>query len=734
MDTFFAILKKSLIATVFVIFTFVGTYVPQTWNQVETVYAGGFDGRSTLYLQVVQNVNLIAQRISAAATAAYTQIISWATGSLFTKEYFLDAIAWAFAKLVISGMVTSLVSWINSGFQGSPSFVQDVSDFLLAAADQAIGGYINQLGAAGSFICSPFRLDVQISVATEYERARSNGGNGQPAPTCNLSEISGNIETFLSGVQGSFTQGGNSGWINWINVTSKPEVYTPYGAVLAAKTGSQIRVLNTKNEEQKVLDFGNGFLSGKVCEGVDGSNQPFCSIVKPGKVIVESLNEHLDSGRESLVVADEIDEVIASLLGQLASRAISGAAGLLGLSGGTGRTYSGYTEGSFLNNLVTESDEQVSTGELLTEMRDIVSFLTNYRELANTYQPRLRAYSVDATQTFTDRSLAAVEATNATAISNRSTTDINTLNDMISRYESGNQSVQIQIAGQFAQMSFYSQQDYYNSQTTWDGILNNAASGSDSAVTPFAVNLENMRAALAIQEDYNALAVEYRPDLLAYGNDPDSDPDRAAEARAAASNANTIISNTNTTIADLREYIAIVEDLNVTDSEKQAAVQNYWDMRDAGRLYTSGNIDTSRSDWEAILTPISYATVISRVSTALTLNQNYNTLADQAIIDLTDFINQALADPFFTTPESLDIAIAERDNANAVVAKTTADIATLDSMLTTLTDPAVGDYQKTIVQNNFYSITGLYTNTDLNNSRTDWEAALVPDPVPVPVP
>jgi hypothetical protein len=377
MDSFFHLLKKSLVATVFIIFAFVATYIPQPYNQVHEVEAVG--GGALEVTQLLNNVQLYAVNLATTAT-------QWATNNLWVKEYLLDGIAWTLAKTMISSMVSSLVNWINSGFEGSPMFVQDLQNFLLQTADEVMGEYIEDLGAIGSFICSPFRLDVQVSVALQYDRDR---GDGQPAPTCTLSGVIDNIEGFIGG---SFNEGG---WKDWFTISATPQTYTPYGSALAAQAGARARVINAQGEEIKLLEFGDGFLSGEICNTVHGPNttREDCFISKPGKIIEEALSFNLDSGRQSLITADEIDEVISALLGQLANTALTGAAGLLGLSGGTGSSYTKYSyEGSFADQVVSSSFDYSQSRQLIA---DALAIQTNYRNVAIDYESRLNTYATD---------------------------------------------------------------------------------------------------------------------------------------------------------------------------------------------------------------------------------------------------------------------------------------------------------------------------------------------------
>ncbi|MCA9354109.1 MAG: hypothetical protein KC877_01165 [Candidatus Kaiserbacteria bacterium] len=386
MDTLFALLKKTMVATIFMVFAFVATYVPHQWNKVEHTEAA-------FGLEVTQLVNVAKNSISAiknTITAAKTTVIAWATSALQSKEWVLDGIAWAVAKQIVRSMVNSLVNWINSGFEGRPMFVTNLKRHLLEAADQAIGEYIAQ--EISSFVCSPFQLQVRMAIDLQYQNTRIN----QPAPTCTLTGIIDNITSFTDGAQGSFNAGG---WNDWFDITSSPEQYTPYGAALAAQTGAEIRILNARGEEATKIGWGDGFLSGEICRMVSGPNGATedCFISKPGKIIEEALSFNLDSGREALITADEINEIIAALLGQLANKALTGAAGLLGLSGGTGYTYAGYAGGSYLNAMSLPISNVPSAENILQLAQSAVSFETTFQGILVDYQKKFAAIIADPT-------------------------------------------------------------------------------------------------------------------------------------------------------------------------------------------------------------------------------------------------------------------------------------------------------------------------------------------------
>jgi hypothetical protein len=374
MDTFFNILRKGIVFSMMLIFAFVFTYVPQYFvKEVPTVEAfGDVDPDSPLLGAI-----LAASGIN--TTANVTQA---------TKDGILDAIGWAIAKTIISSLINSMINWINSGFKGSPAFVQDLKRNLIDLADRTAGEFIKRLGGIGSFICSPFQLDIQLALSLEYQRAREE----KPIETCTLSGIVGNIEDFL---EGNFSQGG---WEDWIEITSKPEAYTPYGQLLTARSAMRVKLANAEGQTLAEIDWGGGFLSGKICEMIEGSSGPeeSCVISKPGQTIANSLNKALGASTDQLVAADEINELIAALIGQLANQAITGAAGLLGLSAGTGYTYGGFDGGSYTaaaqaQAAQTGSEGAAASGITAQTFSDAIAVQNNAVRSANSNITRLLA-------------------------------------------------------------------------------------------------------------------------------------------------------------------------------------------------------------------------------------------------------------------------------------------------------------------------------------------------------
>ena len=298
------------------------------YHHAEALFGLGGLGRASEKVQRMNNAELAASTIQNTATAANTALVGVNTTGLLAKENILDGIGWAIAKQMVSSMTQSLINWINSGFQGSPAFITDLNSFLLDALDTAAGEYIKSLGGIGEFICSPFRLDVQAALSINYQQARSGMPSGATAPMCKLSDIKNNIEGFLNGI-------GDNGWQDWLEITSNPQ-NTPYGSYLEAEAKLNIRLINEAGQEREIANWGEGFLSKRVCEAIEGKptgKGANCKITTPGQVISEALTFQLSTGPRSLIEADEINEVIGALINQLTLQAMQGINGLLGLGG-----------------------------------------------------------------------------------------------------------------------------------------------------------------------------------------------------------------------------------------------------------------------------------------------------------------------------------------------------------------------------------------------------------------
>ncbi|HRH26220.1 MAG TPA: hypothetical protein PLF31_02005 [Candidatus Paceibacterota bacterium] len=263
------------------------------------------------------------------------------------KEGCMDAIFYIIAKLVISSMTQSIVNWINSGFQGSPSFISNPGQFFADIANEQFVDFMKTVfpNTAGilDFFCSPnLAFDLKLKFYLRY----SFQGREAYKPECTVTDIIDNVSGLTKSVDefvdGNFS--GAGGWDRWIEVTQTP---SNNGFGLGYEIESQFlkKLVSAIGQEQTVADWGAGFNS-ITKKAADGLNQ----IVMPGKAIENVLADTLGSPIRQLELADEFNEIVGALMGQLINQVISKGIGGLSSSG------SGSSGRSFADDLGDEGE------------------------------------------------------------------------------------------------------------------------------------------------------------------------------------------------------------------------------------------------------------------------------------------------------------------------------------------------------------------------------------------
>ena len=269
------------------------------------------------------------------------------TGANINKECVLDGLATVVREVLISSMTRSIVNWINNGFEGDPAFITDLEGFLLDVGDQVIGTFIEADGQL-AFLCSPFQIDIRINLALDYY------ASSRDRVSCTLTGAIQNVQDAF----GDFSS--KNAWDSWFELSINPH-NNAYGSFLGSRQAARRSVTNAQARQQEILDWGRGFQSYEVCD-TNGAQDPSnsanisvgrfnCRIATPGAVINQQLNDVIGSGSRQLELADEINEIIGALLGQLANQVLGGSSGgLRGIS----KSRNGAP--SYLNELVANSN------------------------------------------------------------------------------------------------------------------------------------------------------------------------------------------------------------------------------------------------------------------------------------------------------------------------------------------------------------------------------------------
>lgn len=241
----------------------------------------------------------------------------------------LNGIAWQVAKTAIQSMTRSIVNWVNSGYNGSPAFSQNLNRDLRQLGDAVASDFLAR--ATQAVFTSPYIAPIAKDAVTAYYLSTSGDLLAERLRYTLLDYTQDSVAY----MRGDFSQGGLSAW--------HALTYTCGNDPACVRFTTQDQLLRELNaESQKFLaDFNNGrgFLSwqGECLETApvtDLSDEKKCisyDVVTPGSVVEETLVEQLGSPVRQLELADSINEIVGAVVTQMVGQVLGGG-GLAGLS------------------------------------------------------------------------------------------------------------------------------------------------------------------------------------------------------------------------------------------------------------------------------------------------------------------------------------------------------------------------------------------------------------------
>ncbi|MBI2020995.1 hypothetical protein HYS99_00590 [Candidatus Giovannonibacteria bacterium] len=219
-----------------------------------------------------------------------------------TARDIANKIAWGIAKMMIHQLTQQIVQLIRTGGQGGGAlFVQDWQGFLLDAADQASGVFLQELNLTQ--LCQPFGIKLRLLFADDSARLPL-----QRRLSCTVSTVARNIQGFLDDFN-------NGGWARWFEITQVPQ-NNFYGAYLIALDDKLTREANAVAAARNEAISANGFIGVKECEPTvetepgDAPIGEVCKIVSPGKYLENRLAEATTDDIRQLGLADSFNEIL----------------------------------------------------------------------------------------------------------------------------------------------------------------------------------------------------------------------------------------------------------------------------------------------------------------------------------------------------------------------------------------------------------------------------------------
>ncbi len=206
-----------------------------------------------------------------------TAVSSATTASYAAKEWYeliLEQVLQAVARKALQEITKSTVNWINSGFHGSPLFLENSDSFFQDIVKSEIKSLVNEFGYDSSRF--PFGKDFSLNTIMSYKRTLDDNA------VYTLSKVT-NDPALLRAYQNNFNVGG---WNAFLLNTQYPQNnYLGFKMLaeqeLARRISASPGAKNAITKVKEALQQGNGFLSPQTCPSNPAYNNGYNEFNKP---------------------------------------------------------------------------------------------------------------------------------------------------------------------------------------------------------------------------------------------------------------------------------------------------------------------------------------------------------------------------------------------------------------------------------------------------------------------
>jgi len=276
------------------------------------------------------------------------------THMLLYKECILDGVIARVRETMVAFMVKSTFNWVNNGNNGEPAFIINQKDFRLKTSDKVVRQF-NE-GDRTEVIFDDFRQDVRRSLARGYAQAtrKPESAYAHTVPDDKKEEFT----TFING-------GGQFKWDMFL-LAIQPQ-NNPLGAYSLALNQMLTDIDEKISDEYKELDWGQGYKSHKNCKQIpagNGAYEEHCEIATPGANIKNIIDYVSLTGHRQTENADEIDELMGSLMSNIHTQILTSVGGLRGITESNGIGYGGgntYGGGSYIDQIAGDAASRTRT-------------------------------------------------------------------------------------------------------------------------------------------------------------------------------------------------------------------------------------------------------------------------------------------------------------------------------------------------------------------------------------
>lgn len=270
------------------------------------------------------------------------------------REECLNGIAVTLARNQLTAMTRDTLNWVNSGFNGDPLYVQDITSFTNSLEKNVIETGIRAITASNK--AYPYGADFSRSVISGYNSGsslRTGSRNFLDSLTSDLGNFITDPRSYYSESTLDRANGANDafandfstgGWDGWLALTQRDQ-NNPLGFTMKASQYLADQQLNQTQNAKEEIQTNDGFLSQKKCvlwELWDDNNEPiydnkeniktsttkqhdndYCvqyTTITPGGLIKDKVSNYLTSPDRQLELVQTINDSLNTLFSSLISK------------------------------------------------------------------------------------------------------------------------------------------------------------------------------------------------------------------------------------------------------------------------------------------------------------------------------------------------------------------------------------------------------------------------------
>lgn len=238
------------------------------------------------------------------------------------REECLNGIAVTLARNQLTAMTKATMNWINTGFNGDPQFVRNVTSFTDSIAQEILEQELSKFKDPTLSDTHPFGRDIARISINSYKVKNDFGS----ATASNLSNFIPGSTTAADATKTFANDFSSGGWDAWLALTTRTQ-NNPLGSMIVeGQHIADIKDSATQNAKDEINRNG-GYLDQKKCveyapQKADGGD-PRCLVyetVTPGTTIKDKISTYVNSPERQLEMAKTINDSLNALFTALINK------------------------------------------------------------------------------------------------------------------------------------------------------------------------------------------------------------------------------------------------------------------------------------------------------------------------------------------------------------------------------------------------------------------------------